>query len=464
MSRPTLFCLHALGSSAREFDALSSAVSDVFDVVAVDLAGFGGSPIDVGVTVDDMVRDVENVIAQARSNRWMLVGHSMGGKVASLVAARSLAGDARLFGLAGVVLLAASPPSPEPMEDDRRSTMLAWAARGRLGDAAAREFVDANVGAPLTSPDDVSAIGDVLRTSREAWIAWLARGSREDHSAEVGTLDIPAVLVAGGADGDLNEEAQRRLNAPHYPRARIVSLAGAGHLLPWERPAEVARLILDLWHDEAGTSPEVPGDFALTLASARTSAKTRGILARRAVADDPAYAPRLLNARQLSTLRILADLVVPQIGPAIDLAARVDAQLAAGSGDGWRNDLLPIDSEAYRLALDGLVDIGDLPEAEQKARLTAIVAGDFVPDAGTLSGPQVTAWFEDARVDLVRQWLAHPATMSRVGYDGVSNGGDGLGRPGLGRTGHGDATRIEGFHLLLPSEREGWEPAMEGLR
>jgi len=50
---------------------------------------------------------------------WMLVGHSMGGKIATIVAARARDGERGLSGLAGIVLVTASPPAPEPMEESR---------------------------------------------------------------------------------------------------------------------------------------------------------------------------------------------------------------------------------------------------------------------------------------------------------------------------------------------------------
>jgi pimeloyl-ACP methyl ester carboxylesterase len=481
--RPTAFCLHALGASALEFEGLRERLAETLDVVAIDLPGFGDAADDTrgGVTVDDMVRQVAQRIHENGATRWLLVGHSMGGKISSVVASQTLSGANGLYGLAGVVLLAASPTSPEPMDEERRETMLGWAADGRLDEAAAREFVDANVGAPLDPADDVRMTTDVRRASREAWLAWLEQGSREDWSPDVGVLDVPALIVAGGADGDLGPEAQRALNGRTYPRARHLVLDGAGHLLPLERPDEVADAVDAFWRHEAGRAPSPSPDFSATIAGPRTSAKTRGILARRALADDPRYEPRVLTVEQLRTLRVLADVVVPQDAGirAIDLAARVDAQLARGEGDGWRNADLPPDPEAYRLALDALADFADRTAAQQVELVTAIVAGDPDPElqhhgdsgggsshhgdqpdggddapepeeAHPLSVEQLTAWFEDCRVDLVRHWLSHPATMEQIGYDGFANGGDGV--------------RMQGFRRLGADEREGWEPRMEMAR
>lgn len=244
--RPVLVCLHALGSSAREFDALTSAVADGLDVLAIDLPGFGSAAAEPPADVAGLADRVASTVAGRSPDRWFLLGHSMGGKVATVLASRALAGDDDLRGLAGVVLLAGSPPSPEPMDEQRRADMLSWARPGPLGAAAARTFVDANVGSPLPPAQDEEAVVDVRRSSPAAWTSWLEHGSKEDWSDRVGRLDLPALVVAGGEDGDLGPGAQARLHGPVYPRARFVTLDGAGHLLPRERPDEVAALVREM--------------------------------------------------------------------------------------------------------------------------------------------------------------------------------------------------------------------------
>lgn len=446
--RPVLFMLHALGGSARAWHGVVAALGSGFECIAIDLPGFGDARDASGWSVAAMADHVAAAIARRGAARWLLVGHSMGGKVASVVASRALAGEPGLFGLAGVVLLAGSPPSPEPMAEDRRQKMIEWATPGPLDDAAAREFVDANVGHALAPDADRLAIEDLRRASPEAWVAWLERGSREDWSGEVGTLDLPALIVVGGADGDLGEDGQRATNAIVYPRADISVEEGAGHLLPLERPTEVADRIARFWNDKAGIGPAVPAPYVALIASDRVSRRTRAALAVRAMADDVDYTPRMLSATQLQTLRAVADRVVPQGAPSIDLAARVDAQLAAGKADGWRFANMPPDREAYAAALDGLAGFGDLTEPEQHAWLTRLADGEF--EGAALAADQMQHWFEDLRADLVRHWTAHPATMARIGFDGFANGGDG--------------PRKQGFERLAANEREPWEPLREMSR
>ncbi|WP_258072812.1 GMC family oxidoreductase [Rathayibacter rathayi] len=65
-------------------------------------------------------------------------------------------------------------------------------------------------------------------------------------------------------DGRPHRRSLPRSTPALYSRGRLLTLAGAGHLLPFERPAEVAAAIRRFWEEEAGVAPVVPvdADFA----------------------------------------------------------------------------------------------------------------------------------------------------------------------------------------------------------
>lgn len=442
----TVFFLPGLGFSAAAAAPLAGALGDRFRVVGIDLPGQGSAPDasdgSVSAQVDAAVATIE---AEIDGGPFLLVAHSMGGKIAALTAARILDGRAEVFGLAGAVLLAPSPPTPEPMDDDKRAEMLAWAADGPLDGASARAFVAQNVASPLSSSDEKHAVEQVGRTSALSWRRWLDEGSREDVSAEAGTIDLPVTVLGGEDDDDLGSLAQSRLIAGVYPRARFVSLPETGHLLPYERPAEVAAEVVRLWERVAAASPTVPRDWGLVIASGRTGREARGLLARRMIADDPDYRPRALTPRHLDTLRSLADRLLPQDGAGhIDLAARIDRDLADGRTDGWRPAKLPDDATAYRLGLSALADIWPHATADQDDLIRGIIDGDGI-DGGPWQGDIVRRWFEDVRNDLTRLWLAHPASLARVGYDGFATSGD--------------QAEPAGYVALAAGRRDPWEPA-----
>ncbi|GEB47377.1 hypothetical protein MTE01_33220 [Microbacterium testaceum] len=441
----TLYLLHALGASSGSFDRLADELAGDVRVHGIDLPGFGSAASAPDATLDETVDHVLRHLAGHANGPWMLGGHSMGGKIAALVAARVLRGDAPLFGLRGMVLMAPSPPRPEPMDEERRERMLSWVDGGALSEQDAETFIDQNTAEPLDAGAQSLALADLRRTSPTAWRAWLETGSRVDVTADVQTLDLPVLVLAGTDDADLGASAQPELLASVYPRARFTALPDTGHMIPLERPAEAAEAISRFVADEVRVGPVVPDDWARLIAGDRVDDRVRGILARRSVPDDRGYAPRVLDLAQLTLLREIADLVVPQDGPAIDIAGRVDAQLARGEGDGWRNADLPADVEAYRTGLDHLAATWPTDPAERVETFRAAVEGDADAE-GTFDAAQLKAWLEDVRNDLVRQWLAHPASMARVGYDGFATGG----------------TPIRGYVELRLGRREDWEPANVG--
>ncbi len=441
----TLYLLHALGASAASFDRLAERLAGRVEVRGIDLPGFGSAATAPDSTLDETVEHVIRHLAAHERGPWMLGGHSMGGKIAALVAARVLRGDAPLVGLRGMVLMAPSPPRPEPMDEERRELMLSWVADGAIGERDAQTFLDQNTAEPLDAGAQSMALADLRRTSPTAWRAWLETGSRIDATAEVATLDLPVLVLAGEDDADLGAAAQPGLLASVYPRARFVPLADTGHLIPLERDTEAAEAISRFVDDEVRVGPVVPDDWAKLIAGDRVDDRVRGILNRRAIPDDRGYAPEVLDLAQLTLLREIADLVVPQDGPAIDLAGRVDAQLARGEGDGWRNADLPPDPEAYRAGLDTLAAVWPTDPADREAVLRAAIEGTTDAD-GPLDPARLKLWLEDVRNDLVRQWLAHPASMARVGYDGFATGG----------------SPIRGYVELRLGRREDWEPAGVG--
>lgn len=433
---PLLVALHFLGGSAREWAGVAAHLDGRVHCLSLDLPGFGDAADVTGYGVAEMA---DFVIGRRRADppgRWMLAGHSMGAKVALAVARRAEDGEEGLAGLSGLVLLAGSPPSPEPMQEERRRSMIAWiGADENTRRAEAEAFIAANFGANLPPALAEQAVADVLQASPAAWTAWLEAGSREDWCARIGVLRTPALVVSGSEDGDLGPTAQACLMAPHLAHHRLVSLEGAKHLLPLERPEAVAALIAG--EAVAGppatlVAPEIPLPYRALIASERVNTRLRAALAERARPDDPAYQPALLDPVELAILRAVVDRVLPQDGTArIDIAARIDAQLALGASDGWRFAALPPDTEAYRAALRSLDGEAcgrwhrrflSLDGAAQDVILTAAAEGRLV---GTgLDAAQMTLWFEDLRSDVVRTYLAHPATLARIGFSGIGAGGD----------------------------------------
>ncbi len=106
---PTVVCVHGLGGSALNFGVLGPLVSPRHRLLVLDLPGHGlssvgAAPRRAGDCVDWLVSVVEQFLPRVGDGPVVLVGHSLGGVLAVLVAQRSPATVDRL------VLIA--PPGP----------------------------------------------------------------------------------------------------------------------------------------------------------------------------------------------------------------------------------------------------------------------------------------------------------------------------------------------------------------
>ena len=235
---PTLVFLHYYGGSAAEWIAVVDRLSSRFRCVLPDLRGFGASAAsDVPDTwsVEDAADDVEALLADLVRESFVLIGHSMGGKIALALAAR------RPATLQAVVLVAPSPPTPEPIRDDVRSRLLATHG----GREAAAEGAKAITAQPPGSAAFEQVVADNLRAAPGAWRAWLVTGSREDISSAMDRIAVPVLAVSGDQDETIPTNVIRTEVAERVPGAKLVEVAGARHLIPLDRPEELARLISD---------------------------------------------------------------------------------------------------------------------------------------------------------------------------------------------------------------------------
>ncbi len=458
---PLMVMLHWLGGGAQTWTEFSHGMSRRgLRCAALDLPGFGEAAGVSGYSVDAMATGVVETIRQMRTvdgdvGPWLLAGHSMGGKVATVVARWALDGTAGLDGLRGLVLVSASPPGPEPMEESQRRKMLA-----SLGESAgdlvkdrkhAAEFVDENTG-KLALPDDVRdrTIAGVLRMNRTALRQWLEHGSKEDWSERVAMLDVPVLLFAGSEDEALGPAAQQTHTMTHFHKSKLVTLEGAGHLAPLERPGEMVEHVTQFVTDcelPLPVSESAPGPAFMTLMrSKRTSPKTHAVMQERLMKrQDWNEVGEVFTPAEMRTLRSLAERVTPDAP--FDVAGGLAQQMKQGEGDGWRFAALPPDAAAWQRGLQSLdvaarrahgVDFAALFPEQQDALLRQAGAGELGrgvleamssvlgsvhlgEGAHVYSAAEMRMWFEEVRAACAQAYMADPRAMERVGYTGFAD-------------------------------------------
>jgi pimeloyl-ACP methyl ester carboxylesterase len=231
-----LLFLHYWGGSSRTWSHVTAELSKNFRTIALDHRGWGESdaPKD-GYRIADLADDAQGVIQALKLERYVIVGHSMGGKVAQLLASR------RPSGLKGLVLVAPSPPSPTDIPDEQIEAMKhAYDSRESIG------FVVDNIltGSPLTERQREQVIADGLDGAPRAKLAWPTEAIREDISQNVAFISVPTLVVGGELDKVDSVEMLRREVIPRISNSRMRVIPGVGHLSPLEQPDTLASEIL----------------------------------------------------------------------------------------------------------------------------------------------------------------------------------------------------------------------------
>ena len=230
-----LVFLHYWGGSSRTWKHVMAALAGSHRTVATDHRGWGESDAPVsGYALADLADDAAGVIQALDQRRYILVGHSMGGKVAQLLASR------RPEGLLGLVLVGSAPPSPLALPVQARTMMAGAYSTREAVETAIDQVLTAK---PLSSADRAQVITDSLRGAPQAKAAWPVATSQEDISDVVSAIAVPTLVIVGEMDRVDTVEAAGSELMPHFPGAALHVVPGTGHLSPLESPTDLVRLI-----------------------------------------------------------------------------------------------------------------------------------------------------------------------------------------------------------------------------
>jgi pimeloyl-ACP methyl ester carboxylesterase len=235
---PVAVFLHYWGGSARTWSRVLDQLPGRA-TVAFDQRGWGRSAGLAGpYALDQLADDALRVVEELGLDEWVLVGHSMGGKVAQLVGGR------RPRNLRGMVLVAPAPAVPAPTVTPAHQRELAAAYRSPETVAQAIDRV--LTASPLSDPDRAQVVRDSLAGPPAAVAEWPLRGIATDIHVATANIAVPVRVVAGAADQVEPPGVLRANLLPHLRRGTLTEVPGAGHLLPLEAPAAVAGEVREL--------------------------------------------------------------------------------------------------------------------------------------------------------------------------------------------------------------------------
>jgi pimeloyl-ACP methyl ester carboxylesterase len=222
------------------------ALTEHHDVIALDLPGFGKSPVPPGgmpVGMQATVASLAGVLEELGLSKPHLAGNSLGGAIALELASAGLAASATAFSPAGFYTPAEGRRAVTILGTMRATTFQPTPllrASLRLSGIKARSF-----GPLVVYPERLSherAVGDALALRGGSGFRSVARSAREYSFS--GSPGVP-VTVAWGSKDHILQPHQAKRAQERLPNARHIELPDCGHVPMSDAPDVVARLVLE---------------------------------------------------------------------------------------------------------------------------------------------------------------------------------------------------------------------------
>jgi pimeloyl-ACP methyl ester carboxylesterase len=246
-----LLLLHGFGNEAHVWDDFAPVLAPYYRTIAVDLRGHGDSAHDPEHRYDyqSHVRDLETITAALDIDRLVLIGHSLGGRISSLFAAR------HPRRMAGLVLVDAGPELDARgvsriSTDVQRSVELSFASRAECENALAHAYPAAQPAALArlarhglrkredgryerkTDPAFHAARGELTAAEADA----LEKKTARELWEALGRITCPALVVRGAASDVLDPDTAERMAEEVLPNARLAVVPRAGHSVMIDNP------------------------------------------------------------------------------------------------------------------------------------------------------------------------------------------------------------------------------------
>ncbi|MEI6620981.1 MAG: alpha/beta hydrolase [Actinomycetes bacterium] len=266
-TEPAVF-VHGLGGSATNWTDLMGGLRDVLDGYAVDLPGFGRSPVSDAGSEDYTPAGHAAVVAEYIRHSFggrpvHVFGNSLGGAVAVQLGARhpelvrtmtlvSPALPDRMPMLSNISMpVVAIPRLGEWMNRrmagrpavDRAVAMvdMCWAEPSRVSPARRADLIT-----DIEERDQLDHAQPVMLASLRGLVATFFDESDDKPWSLAGRIDVPVIAVYGRDDKLVNPRAAFRASKA-FPNARVVVIPDSGHVSQMEHPD----LIADLWRELA---------------------------------------------------------------------------------------------------------------------------------------------------------------------------------------------------------------------
>jgi len=228
--------LHAFPLSRVMWAPQLEAFQSSYRVIALDLRGFGGSVAFAETpSLDRMADDVADLLDELQiRERIVLGGLSMGGYVAFAFVRR------HADRLRGLILADTKVEADNTEGKANRDRLIAFAAQ-HTGRDVLEQMLPKLVGPETMEqrPEVVESIRQIAASQTSAGIIGALRAMRDrpDSVPSLAAIAVPTLVMVGEQDA-LTPPSLAETLAARIRGAKLVRIAGSGHLANLEKPAE----------------------------------------------------------------------------------------------------------------------------------------------------------------------------------------------------------------------------------
>lgn len=225
--------LHGITDSWRSWEPVLPHLASSIRAFAVTHRGHGDADRPAtGYHPRDFAADTIAFMDAAGIERAVIVGHSMSGYIAQLVASEH---SNRVLGVVLVGAFASYSDKPAVIE----FCEVVDAFGDDVDPGFVREFQESTIAQPVAEGLVDTVVSESLKVPAYVWRASFAALLEVDRPVALERIDAPALVVWADRDAAAPRSDQIAL-AEGLPGAELLVYEGAGHALHWEEPERFA--------------------------------------------------------------------------------------------------------------------------------------------------------------------------------------------------------------------------------
>ncbi len=237
--KPPIILLHGLTANGLCWSVVARELEQEYDVIMPDARGHGKSSApEYGYRYTDHANDVVSLIQTLELSSPILMGHSMGGLTAAVVAGH----NPKL--LRGLILVDPSFLSPQVQREVRDSDVVDQ--HRRLLNMSLHEIMaEARTRHPDRSAELIELLAQArLQTSLSAFD--VLTPPNPDYRQLVRSIEVPTLLVIA-EHGVVSSAVAAELQVVN-PKVQVEKIPQAGHGVHYDQPARFAAVVKSFLH------------------------------------------------------------------------------------------------------------------------------------------------------------------------------------------------------------------------